>query len=77
MGPERTRVILGSGSLALPPTLDERVEALGWPIVDLPVFATRYGVQVSMAGERIVGQDVDDQGVENLPMPHSGWKTRL
>jgi hypothetical protein len=54
-----------------PPTLEERVEALGPPIVEPPGFAVRYGVPVGMPGERIVEQGVDDEGLENLFMPRS------
>jgi hypothetical protein len=54
-----------------PPTLEERVEALGPPIVEPPGFAVRYGVPVGMPGERIIEQDVDDEGLEDLLMPHS------
>ena len=54
-----------------PPTLEERVEALGPPIVEPPGFAVRYGVPVGMPGERIVEQGVDDERLENLLMPRS------
>jgi Protein of unknown function (DUF2934) len=54
-----------------PPTVEERVEALGPPIVEPPKFAVRYGVPVGMPGERTVEQGVDDEGLENLLMPHS------
>ncbi|HZZ25429.1 MAG TPA: DUF2934 domain-containing protein [Roseiarcus sp.] len=54
-----------------PPTFEERVEALGPPIVEPPGFAVRYGVPAGMPGERIVEQGVDDEGLENLLMPHS------
>jgi hypothetical protein len=53
------------------PTFEERVEALGPPIVEPPGFAVRYGVPVGMPGERIVEQGVDDEGLENLLMPRS------
>ena len=35
-----------------PPTLGERVEALGPPIVEPPNLAVRHGVPVGMPGER-------------------------
>ena len=52
-----------------PPTLKERVEALGPPIVEPPNFAVRHGIPVGMPGERIVEQGVDDAGLENLLIP--------
>ena len=52
-----------------PPTLEERVEALGPPIVEPPNFAVRHGIPVGMPGERIVEQGVDDEGLENLLIP--------
>jgi hypothetical protein len=54
-----------------PPTFEERVEALGPPIVEPPKFAVHYCVPVGMPGERIVEQGVDDGRLENLLMPHS------
>jgi Protein of unknown function (DUF2934) len=54
-----------------PPTFEERVAALGPPIVEPPAFAVRHGVPVGMPGERIVEQGVDDEGLENLIMPRS------
>jgi hypothetical protein len=56
------------------PTFEERVEALGPPIVEPPKFAVHYGVPVGMPGERIVEQGVDDEGLENLLMPRSSSK---
>ncbi len=53
------------------PTFEERVAALGPPIVEPPGFAVRYGVPVGMPGERIVEQGVDDERLENLLMPRS------
>ena len=35
-----------------PPTFEERVEALGPPIVEPPEFAVRHGIPVGMPGER-------------------------
>lgn len=52
-----------------PPTVGERVEALGPPIVEPPNFAVRHGIPVGMPGERIVEQGVDDAGLENLLIP--------
>lgn len=57
-----------------PPTLGERVEALGPPIVEPPNLAVRHVVPVGMPGERIVEQGVDDEGLENLLLPHSSGK---
>ena len=57
-----------------PPTFEERVEALGPPIVEPPSIAVRYGVPTGRPGERIVEQGVADEGLENLLMPHSSKK---
>jgi len=57
-----------------PPTFEERVEALGPPIVEPPKLAVQHGIPVGMPGERIVEQGVDDEGLENLLMPHSSRK---
>jgi hypothetical protein len=54
-----------------PPTLEERIEALGPPIVEPPKFAVHYGVPVGMPGERLVEQGVDDGRLENLLAPLS------
>ncbi|HEY1778847.1 MAG TPA: DUF2934 domain-containing protein [Roseiarcus sp.] len=59
-----------------PPTFEEKVEALGLPIVEPPNLAVRRGVPVGMPGERIVEQGVDDEGLENLLMPHSSGKVQ-
>jgi hypothetical protein len=53
------------------PTFEERVEALGPPIVEPPKFAVHYGVPTGMPGERIVEQGVDDEGLEKLLTPRS------
>ena len=53
-----------------PPTLEERVEALGPPFEEPPALAVKHGIPVGMPGERIVEQGVDDEGLENLLMPH-------
>jgi hypothetical protein len=52
-----------------PPTLEERVEALGPPFEEPPALAVKHGIPVGMPGERIVEQGVDDEGLENLLMP--------
>ncbi|MGH6797573.1 MAG: DUF2934 domain-containing protein, partial [Roseiarcus sp.] len=52
-----------------PPTLEERVEALGPPIVEPPALAVQHGIPVGAPGERIVEQGIDDEGLENLLMP--------
>lgn len=57
-----------------PPTFEEKVEALGPPIVEPPIFAVRYGVPVGRPGERIVDQGVDDEGLEGLLTPRSSKK---
>jgi hypothetical protein len=56
------------------PTFEEKVEALGPPIVEPPKFAVRYGVPTGMPGERMVEQGVDDEGLENLLMPRSSTR---
>ena len=57
-----------------PPTLGERVEASWSADRRAAELAVRHGVPVGMPGERIVEQGVDDEGLENLLLPHSPGK---
>lgn len=59
-----------------PPTLEERIKALGPPTVEPPNFAVRHGIPAGMPGERIVEQGVDDEGLENLLMPRPSRNAR-
>jgi hypothetical protein len=54
-----------------PPTLEERVEALGPPFEEPPALAVQHGIPVGMPGERIVEQGVDDERLEDLLMPRA------
>jgi hypothetical protein len=50
-------------------TIEEKIDALGPPIVEPPVIAVQRGAPVGLPGERIVEQGVIDDGIENLLVP--------
>jgi hypothetical protein len=50
-------------------TMQERVDALGPPIVEPPEVAVQHGIPVGMPGERIVEQGVIDDRIEDLLIP--------
>jgi Protein of unknown function (DUF2934) len=50
-------------------TMEEKIDALGPPIVEPPVLAVQHGAPVGRPGERIVEQGVMDDRIENLLMP--------
>ena len=55
-------------------TMEEKIDALGPPIVEPPVIAVQHGAPVGRPGERIVEQGVMDDRIENLLMPVSSEK---
>jgi hypothetical protein len=50
-------------------TMEEKIDALGPPIVEPPVIAAQHGAPVGRPGERIVEQGVIDDRIENLLIP--------
>jgi Protein of unknown function (DUF2934) len=55
--------------LGVKETMEEKIDALGPPIVEPPVVAVRHGAPVGSPGERIVEQGVIDDGIEDLLIP--------
>jgi hypothetical protein len=50
-------------------TMEEKIEALGPPIVEPPAIAVQHGAPVGLPGERIVEQGVIDDRIEDLLIP--------
>ena len=50
-------------------TMEEKIDALGPPIVEPPVIAAQHGAPVGRPGERIVEQGVIDDRIEDLLIP--------
>jgi hypothetical protein len=58
-----------AAELHAPETMEERVDALGPPIVEPPSVAVQHGAPVGRPGERIVEQGVIDDRIEDLLIP--------
>ncbi len=50
-------------------TIEEKIDALGPPIVEPPAIAVQHGAPVGRPGERIVEQGVIDDRIEDLLVP--------
>jgi hypothetical protein len=55
-------------------TIEDRVDALGPPIVEPPEIAVQHGAPVGRPGERIVEQGVIDDRIEDLLIPPASRK---